>query len=159
MRAWRVGSAPSEVTLADVKANSRIGYDDEDWLIQRLIDAAHVRAEEETGRVFGTGEWVIEADAADDRLVAPIWPITAVPAGWTIEGTGRSAVLVAGGWPENRRLTVTAGEPMPLTVKQAVLMLVSYWLDQQRSLGSVDGMKEAPYAVTSLLGLNRRMFA
>lgn len=158
MRAWRVGPVPSEVTVADVKANARIDYDDEDWQVQQAIDAAHVRAEEETGRVFGVGEWIIEADADDDRLCAPIWPITAAPEGWTMETTGRRTVLVAGEWPADRRITVTAGEPMPLTVRQAVLMLATYWLAQQRSLGSVEPMKEVPYAVTSLLGLNRRMF-
>ena len=118
MRSWRVGHVPAIVSLAEVKANSRIYHDDDDLLLQHFIDAAHERAEQETGRVFGEGEWIIEADADVERLVSPIWPITTVPAGWSIEGRGRDATIVAGEWPADRRITVTAGEPMPTTVKQ-----------------------------------------
>lgn len=63
MRSWRVGHVPAIVSLAEVKANSRIYHDDDDLLLQHFIDAAHERAEQETGRVFGEGEWIIEADA------------------------------------------------------------------------------------------------
>lgn len=157
MRAWRVGHVPSIVSLADVKANSRIYHDDEDLLIQHFIDAAHERAEQETGCVFGEGEWIIEADSTCDRLAAPLWPILAVPAGWSIETNGRGAVLVAGDWPTDRRITVTAGEPMPHTVRQAVLLMASYWIDQ-RNTASAENMQEVPYGASMLLGLNRRMF-
>lgn len=157
MRAWRVGPIPSEVSILDVKANSRTLHDDEDLLIQHFIDAAHERAEQETGRVFGEGEWIIEADSTCDRLAAPLWPILAVPAGWSIETNGRGAVLVAGDWPTDRRITVTAGEPMPHTVRQAVLLMASYWIDQ-RNTASAENMQEVPYGASMLLGLNRRMF-
>ena len=158
MRSWRVGHVPAIVSLAEVKANSRIYHDDEDLLLQHFIDAAHERAEQETGRVFGEGEWIIEADADVERLTAPIWPITTVPDGWSIESRGRDATIVAGGWPADRRITVTAGEPMPSTVKQAVMLMVSYWFDQ-RNTASAEPMREVPYGATALLALNRRMFA
>ena len=158
MRSWRVGHVPAIVSLAEVKANSRIYHDDEDLLLQHFIDAAHERAEQETGRVFGEGEWIIEADADVERLVSPIWPITTVPAGWSIEYRGRDATIVAGEWPADRRITVTAGEPMPNTVKQAVMLMASYWFDQ-RNTASAEPMREVPYGATALLALNRRMFA
>ena len=88
MRAWRVGPVPSLVRLEDVKANSRIMHDDDDLLLQDMIDAAHERAEQETGRVFGEGEWIIQADSESERLLAPIWPIVSAPLGWTIENAG-----------------------------------------------------------------------
>lgn len=141
-----------------MKANSRILHDDEDLLIQQFIDAAHERAEQETGRVFGEGEWIIEADADVERLVSPIWPITTVPGGWSIEYRGRDATIVAGEWPADRRITVTAGEPMPNTVKQAVMLMAGYWFDH-RSTASADPIKEVPYGATALLALNRRVFA
>lgn len=157
MRAWRVGPIPSLVTLADVKANSRIMHDDDDLLLQDMIDAAHERAEEETGRVFGEGEWIIEADSECERLIAPIWPIVTAPVGWLIETAGRDAVLIAGDWPTDRRITVTAGEPMPRTVRQAILMIVGYWFDQ-RNTASAEPMKDVPYGADALLRMNRRMY-
>lgn len=158
MRAWRIGPVPSVVPLADVKANARVLHDDEDFLIQRLIDAAHERAEQETGRVFGEGQWVLEYDRGLDRVPAPIWPILTAPSGWTIETSGRAATLVAGDWPTDRRVTVTAGEPMPETVRQAVIMLACHWFEQ-RNAASGETMHDVPYGADALLRLNRRMFA
>ena len=158
MRAWRVGAVPSEVSLREVKANGRILHDDDDLLLQHFIDAAHERAEQETGRVFGDGQWVIEYDREMDRVQSPIWPIIAVPSGWTIETNGRAATLVAGEWPADRRVTVTAGEPMPETVRQAVIMLACHWFDQ-RNAASGETMHDVPYGADALLRLNRRMVA
>lgn len=101
---------------------------------------------------------MIEADADVERLVSPIWPITTVPGGWSIEYRGRDATIVAGEWPADRRITVTAGEPMPNTVKQAVMLMAGYWFDQ-RNTASADPVKEVPYGATALLALNRRVFA
>ena len=159
MRAWRVGPVPSLVQLEEAKWNANISRDvhDYDLLIQHFIDAAHERAEQETGRVFGEGEWVILADSEVDRFSAPIWPILSVPAGWTVEDAGRNAVLVAGEWPLDRRISVMAGEPMPHTVKQAVLMIVRYWFDQ-RNTASAEPMKDVPYGADALLRMNRRMY-
>ena len=157
MRAWRVGPVPSLVRLEDVKANSRIMHDDDDLLLQDMIDAAHERAEVETGRVFGEGEWIIQADNECERLVAPIWPIVTAPSGWTVENVGRDAVLVAGDWPTDLRIAVTAGEPMPRTVRQAILMIVGYWFDQ-RNTASAEPMKDVPYGADALLRMNRRMY-
>lgn len=158
MRAWRVGPIPAEVTLDEVKRNARVTHDDDDLLIQQFIDAAHVRAEEETGRVFGAGQWIIAADDVADRIIAPIYPVTAAPVGWTIETYGRGAVLVAGEWPVGGLIEVTAGETMPAPVRQAVLMLATYWYDH-RAAGTADGAQDLPYATSALLGLSRRMFA
>lgn len=158
MMAYRTGPVPPQVSLGEAKAHLRVSHDDEDLRIQALIDAAHERAEQETSRVYGPGEWVIEADdAAVNRLASPIWPVTQAPAGWTIERSGRSGYLVPGEWPADLRLTVTAGEEMPYTVRQAVLMMVSHWFDNPGVAG--DGKTEMPYAASALLGLNRRMFA
>lgn len=157
MIARRVGPVQAAVTLEEVKENARVLHDDEDVLIQRLIDAAHVRAESETGRVFGSGEWVIEFDATADKVAAPIWPITSVPAGWSVQRSGRDATLVAGDWPADLRVTVTAGEPAPETVRQAIILLACHWFDNRQAAG--DGKGEMPYGVTALLALERRMFA
>ena len=159
MRAWRVGPVPSMVTLEEAKWNANISpdVDDYDLLIQHFLDAAPERAEQETGRVFGEGEWIIMADSEVDRFTAPIWPVLSAPAGWAVENIGRDAVLVAGEWPLDRRIVVTAGEPMPHTVKQAVLMIVSYWFDQ-RNTASAEPMKDVPYGADALLRMNRRMY-
>lgn len=47
---------------------------------------------------------------------------------------------------------------MPTTVKQAVMLMASYWFDQ-RNTASAEPMREVPYGATALLALNRRMFA
>ena len=158
MIARRVGPIPSMVTLSEVKANGRILHDDDDLLLQHFIDAAHERAEQETGRVFGDGQWVLEYDRESARVPAPIRPILTVPAGWSIETDGRAATLVAGEWPADRRVTVTAGEPMPETVRQAVIMLACHWFDQRNAV-SGENMHDVPYSADALLRMNRRMFA
>lgn len=160
MRAYRVGEIVSQVTVAEVKWNANIGpdVDDFDLLIQHFIDAAHERAERETGIVYGSGEWIIEADIVAEKLVLPIWPVTAWPAGWTAESVGRDLILVAGEWPADRRITVTAGMPMPSTVRQAVMMIATYWFGQ-RETASEAGAREVPLGASDLLAMERRMFA
>lgn len=171
MIARRVGAVPSIVTLDDMKANGRIIADDEDLMVQRLIDAAHVRAEEETGRVFGEGEWIIEADAFEGDVALPLWPVNSILAftlggvavdasAYTITRAGRLARLKpVDAWASGPAvITVLAGEPMPETVKQGVLMLACYWFDQ-RNAASPDDHREVPFAFSALIGLNRRMFA
>ena len=108
--------------------------------------------------MFGEGQWVLEYDRESARVPAPIWPILTVPAGWSIETDGRAATLVAGEWPADRRVTVTAGELMPETVRQAVIMLACHWFDQ-RNAASGETMHDVPYGADALLRLNRRMFA
>ena len=100
---------------------------------------------------------IIQADNECERLVAPIWPIVSAPVGWLIETAGRDAVLVAGDWPTDRRITVTAGEPMPRTVRQAILMIVGYWFDQ-RNTASAEPMEDVPYGADALLRMERRVY-
>lgn len=162
--------SPQSVTLAEMKAQARIMHDDEDVLAQRLLAAAHERAEQETGRVFGEGQWRISGGGLSGTSYDfPIWPVTevlsVVVAGVPIGGVslvqrGRYASIEYGtAWPTGAaEILVQAGEPMPETVRHAVLLMAAHWFNQ-REAASNDDLREMPYACTALLGMNRRMFA
>lgn len=167
MRAYRADpDFASPVTLDEVKANARVDGDFEDQLIAQLILAAHERAEQETGLIFGEGEWIIEASPYRD-FTLPIWPVLSVDSvlggvdpftDYTLARQNRSVILSSGAWPEAVTIRVQAGMPMPHTVRQAIILMASWWYDM-RATAAEGNMQEIPYGATALLGLNRRMFA
>lgn len=166
MIAYRVGDWASEVSLSDVKANGRISGDHDDWLISQLILSAHERAEQETGLIFGVGEWMVEASPCGD-FVLPLWPVQSVTevsdgdaafTDYTLSRQNRSAILSSSSWPESVSIRVQAGMPMPSTVRQAIIMMASWWYDM-RVTALADAAREIPFGATALLALNRRMFA
>lgn len=166
MIAHRVGNWSSEVALQDVKAHCRIVDDHEDWLISQLILSAHERAEQETGIVFGEGDWLVEASPCGD-FILPIWPVRAVVeildgedafTDYTLSRPNRSVILSSSSWPDSVSIRVEAGMPMPHTIRQAIIMMVSWWYDA-RATASTDATREIPFGATALLALNRRMFA
>lgn len=167
MRYYRANANfDTAVTLQEVRANSRTDSDAEDELLARLIVAAQERAEQETGMVFGEGEWIIEAEPLGDLLI-PVWPMVSVGSitngadpftDFTVVRAGRSVYLRSGAWPDAVTIRVTAGMPAPETVRQAIILMASFWFDN-RATASAEAMREIPYGATDLLGLNRRMFA
>lgn len=168
MRYYRdVGNIPSVVTLDEARAQLRVDHDGEDLLIQSLIDAATERAEQETGLVFGEGEWIIETEPRGD-VVLPVWPVHSIVSvidaedaafsDYTIIRPGRRVLLQSSTFPASLTIRVVAGMDAPQTVRQAVLMMVAYWYDQ-RATASTDAVRAVPYGASALLGLNRRMFA
>ena len=166
MNAYRVGELVSPVSVADVKMNARIDGTFEDGLVAQLILAAHERAEQETGLIFGEGEWIIEASPAND-FTLPIWPVQSVDSildgdvaftDYTLTRHNRSVVLSSHAWPGAVTIRVQAGMPMPHTVRQAIILMASWWYDM-RQTASTETVQEIPYGATALLGLNRRMFA
>lgn len=166
MRYYRaVPSFFPAVTLEQVKANSRIDYNEEDSLINGFIAAAQERAEQETGLVFGEGEWVIETDPCGDIQI-PVWPVSSVLSvmdgdqeftDYEILRSNRSVRLRSGSWPGSVVIRVTAGMPAPETVRAAIMLMASYWISQ-RETASADTMTEVPYGASVLLALNRRVF-
>lgn len=167
MRVYRADpDFASPVTLQEARAQVRVDGDEEDFLLGQLILAAHERAEQETGIVYGQGEWIIEARPAGD-FTLPIWPvlsITSVMNGavpfteYELVQAGRGAFLTSRTWPDAVVIRVQAGMPMPNTVRQAILLMISWWFDM-RSTAATDSAQEMPYGATALLGLNRRVFA
>lgn len=154
------------VSLTEAKAQCRVDHSAEDDLITGLIRAATERAEQETGLVFGEGEWIVEVEPSGD-LALPIWPVASVvsltdgvdPFGdYTLSRSHRTVTLSSSSWPKSIVAVVQAGMPLPHTVKQAILLMVGWWYDQ-RAAGSSENMHEVPLGATALLGLNRRMFA
>lgn len=167
MRAYRADADfSSPVGLDEVRSNARVDDDAEDWLLAQLILAAHERAEQETGLIFGEGEWIIEVDPCRD-LELPVWPVQSVVSimdgttaftDYTLARRNRSVILTSANWPQRVVVRVQAGMPMPHTVRQAIILMASWWYDM-RETASTDTSQEIPYGATALLGLNRRMFA
>lgn len=172
MRFYRPQGITSPISAEDIllsRTNARLSDDPDNLegdLIEQFVSAAHERAEQETGLIFGEGEWVIEGSPYGD-LTLPVWPVISVDsitAGgdlfteYTSSTHNRSFILKSQSWPDFVTIRVQAGMPMPPTVRQAIIMMAAWWYDM-RDTASAERMQEVPYGATALLGLNRRIFA
>lgn len=150
------------INVIEARENLRVLHDDEDLVIQRLIDAAHRRVQQETGNLYGAQEW--EAIGAVTRRYAPdLRPITGLVsaldgAGDPIPGVVLDAgVFTAPEWPVGLvAIRFTAGQDMPEDLQQAMHLLVAQWYENRSA--TTDVVKELPLGATALMALHRRMY-
>lgn len=148
--------------LIEVKENLRVGHDDEDLLIQRLIDAAHQRVQEETATLYGAQTWqasgIVTRDfSLDLRPITGV--ISAISGGAAIAGAAYDGGLfTAPEWPATTAtIQFTAGLAMPETLKHAMHLLIGNWF-RHREGTSEGNFQEVPFGASSLMGLHRRAY-
>ena len=148
--------------LIEAKENLRVDHDGEDLLIQRLIDAAHQRVQEETATLYGAQTWqasgIVTKDfSLDMRPITGV--ISALSGGVAIAGVAYDGGLfTAPAWPATSAIIqFTAGLPMPETLKHAMHLLIGNWFRHRE--GSAEGnFQEVPFGASSLMGLHRRAY-
>ncbi len=159
------------VTVDDAKANSRVSYDDDDFLIAGLISAATSYAERWCSQKFAPETWDYALDAfPSGSIELPLSPVTSVASISYVDSNDEAATIagfalnsgrvsVSGEWPSGSSVVVrfTAGNGVPAAVRQAILLLVGHWYET-RETASETAMAEAPMGAHTLLNLYRQMF-
>lgn len=150
------------INVIEAKENLRVLHDDEDLVIQRLIDAAHRRVQQETGNLYGAQEW--EAIGVVQRQYVPdLRPVTSLVS--ALDGAGEAipgaaldgGVFTAPEWPAGLvAIRFTAGQDMPEDLRHAMHLLVAHWYENRSA--TADAIKELPFGVTDLMALHRRMY-
>tara|TARA_R110000782_G_scaffold167129_10_gene259363 strand:+ start:3535 stop:4098 length:564 start_codon:yes stop_codon:yes gene_type:complete len=182
----RLITAPATmpVSLAEVKANSRIDVDnsDEDTFLSGLIAAATDHVENYTGRALVSQTWELVLDAFSPSILLPKGPVTSIvsvkyfdpdeaeqtvsPANYALDDVADPQWLVRASnysWPavadgiNNVTIRFICGyATVPPAIKHAILLLVDHW-DQNRSATSDKPVSTVPHAVDDLL-VNYRSF-
>ena len=172
------------VTKAEAKKHLRIFHDDEDEYIESLVSAAtyHIDGPDGViGRCLGEQVWVWTIDGIPScPLHIPMPPTISVDAivydnvsnvetpytGFRVlhlDATTGAYILPAidgvhpttNGEPGCVRIEFTAGfDPLPASIKHAVLLLVSHWYEHREAAvdtGAKFGLLELPFGVRALL--------
>lgn len=141
------------VTLAEAKAHLRVTITNDDDLIDALIQAARVQAENYTGRAFVTQTWDLKLDAFPEVIEVPLPPLISVSSvkytdtdgvqqtlatsGYTVDTTAQPGRIVPAfddDWPDTRghindvevRFVAGYGAPaaVPAAIRQALLLIL-----------------------------------
>lgn len=170
------------LTAAQVKAQTRVDFSDDDTLIDRLITAARSHVEKRTGTIlvsqtvdakcesfcdmerlaFGpvasiTSVKYIDADAIEQTLSTDVYEHRQ-------DGITSSLVLKYGQmWPAPRfrsQITVRAVvgySTIPPDIIHAMLTLVAHWYESREAFGDGSASSPVPMTVDDLL-INHRLF-
>lgn len=160
------------VTVAEVKAWSRVDNDDEDTLIEAMIDAATFMAENWTGSAFGTQTWLMAFDRQPlGRILTiprpPLQSVTLVESSiddgtattfdasnYVVETRskilqGRIALLDSKTWPTDLRIidalriTFVCGyATVPEQIKAGVKSLVAVLFENREEIDMKDKLTE-----------------
>lgn len=162
------------VTLDDVKLNARVLHDDEDDLIEGFIAAATNHTETFTWTSLLDTTWRLTLDAFTDEIELPRGPVRSVSSVSYFDADGNIATLSASAytvdtasyrqwivrnsgdaWPSilsginSVQIDYVAGfEIVPPVLKQAIIMLASYWVKNRDAAGDVPAWFDtlcAPY--------------
>lgn len=151
------------ISLEEAKWNLRVTHDDEDLHIDRLIMAAHMRVQEETGRLYGAQVWEAAGVLGRDFLpdARPVTGIVSVRdgVGSPVDGVALSdGWFTAAVWPATPlQIRFTAGHAaMPETLRHAMHLLIGHWYRVRET--ATERLEEIPYGASSLMGLHRRMY-
>lgn len=179
--ALRLITAPTvePVSLAEMKADLRVDYSDQDDVISSYITAARIQFERLTGRAFVTQTWEAVFDAFGCREVAldrePVLSVQSVkydgPDGYEqtldagsydLDNVREPAwVISAGGsWPSTMdavnavRIRFEAGygdpEDVPMPIRQAIKLQVRDWFDpNDKARKTIGGHLEVSLALLS----------
>jgi uncharacterized phiE125 gp8 family phage protein len=173
--------SPTPVALAEVRAQCRVDNNDEDALIMGYVRSAAEWIEQQEGIVLITSSWAYRLPAFPSRYAPPIsLPLrplqTVTEIAYTdTNGTVRilpttDYALVSGklwpafglSWPATRQpsdiaITFTAGfgddwNSTPEPIRQAILLLVSYWFDMRTAaIGEGGPVTHVPFSVRELI--------
>lgn len=150
------------LTLAEVKLQCRVDFDDEDvYLVSVIIPAARALAEEVSGAAIRKARYVEQvSDAGGSALargsVIEVESVTVsgtpVPFAISLDGR-RTLVQVQGAAGKTAQITYTAGIDIAMHAGvRAWMLLVAAWLYANRELmGERDGAKAPPHISGSLL--------
>ena len=167
------------VTLEEAKSQLRVDYDD-DTYITNLIITARQYCEEYQNRSYITQTWDLAFDTFPDRIIKiPRTPLKSVNHIWCYDehGVGHEVTdyfvdiystpgrIAVEKWPqiELRKLNgvivqfVAGDSTVNHRVKQAMLLLISYWYDNRDAAQENKVNSETAFSVKALLGLDRVM--
>lgn len=171
------------VSVNDLKAQLRIGHDEDDILLASQIEAACQFVEEASGQALLSQTWKYSVDCAPlERLMLPKHPVTAIIAidyfdadnaaqsanlaDFTLYDSGADAwvqPVVGKTWPsvysrpDAISVTFTAGGAASRhkNLRQAALKLAAEWYENPQA--SSDKSKVSlPFGVTELINLSKR---
>jgi uncharacterized phiE125 gp8 family phage protein len=177
--------AVEPVTVADAKAQLRIGHDSEDDLIAGLIRAAREEVEARTGLALVSQNWRLAVDrwprfGRVALLRFPVIEILSVtvygtegeaalvdPATYEVDVASRPARLYFATRPEPARIMngieidFSAGfgadaDGVPERLKRAVLVLVAHWYEFRAGFGAGDQPVSIPPQFDRLISSWRR---
>lgn len=172
------------VTLAEAKTQLRVDFADDDTLIGELVSAATRTVEEMVGGALLSQEWALSVRYPRLRIYLPKTPVQSIDSitYYDRDETEQTANVadfhlfsdVYRAWVEPRddkdwpdvfnrpdALTINfiagygAAGDVPSNLKHAILMLLTHWYEQ-RSAASGANLGEVPFAVETLVGLDRR---
>ncbi len=151
----RIVTPPTEepISVAEVKANARIDYADEDALIEHFIMTAREHVEGYTGLALTDAVYEYRTSEFSDPIYLPVAPVREVVSVSYMDGDGvlqavdpivywlddhptypRIFINAGEAWPavgdraNAVRVRVRGGpEPVPAQLKQAMLLLVGHW--------------------------------
>lgn len=160
MIAQYLGDEP--LTLAEVKMQCRVDFDDEDaYLGTVVIPAARALAEEVSGAAIRKARYVEQVSDVGYSVLArgSVIEVESVtvsgnPVPFAISVDGRRTVVQAKGFAgKAAQITYTAGIDIAMHAGvRAWMLLVSAWLYANRELmGERDGAKAPPHISASLL--------
>lgn len=152
------------VTLVEAKEHLRVDHQDDDFLVQRLIEAAHARVQREAGYLYGAQTWEAYGTLTRDFL-PDAGPVTGITSVLDDSGSAVAGVTLSGGWftaspwpAGSVRIRYTAGhDVMPEDLRCAMFLLIGHWYEHRNAAGS-DKIEEHALASTALIALNRRTF-
>jgi uncharacterized phiE125 gp8 family phage protein len=177
-RLKRVGVRQSQpVTLAEIKANSRIDHTEDDGLLLSILDEVLSLVEDEFHIMAATQQYALYLDAFGYEIDLPLHPVRSVDS-ITYESSGTQTVsdtvyevdLVGGrirplsgqSWPSVDSVynpitvTFTVGETAaPESLRRAILSLVSHYYENAEASAPLK-LTEIPYGPERLLQQYKR---
>jgi len=169
----------------DLKKHLRIDHNEEDDLIDGQITAARAYFEDVTHRALLTQTWRYTLDAWPDGPVIalprpPLQSVTDIKyldedgnettwgsSNYVVDTAGGRVALASNvGWPAVSlypigaiRITFVAGwtsvDAVPAQMKQCIKLLVGHWYEHREGVSEGAIQREIPFAVKSLVHLNR----
>lgn len=176
-------AAELAVSVAELKAHTRVDWGTDDLLIEGLIKAAIAHLEGILERAFVSQTWVQKFSEFDDVMPLPIADAIEITSikyydGDNVEQTASTALygffndragpcvelLDGASWPATyvRRdavaITYVAGfgnaTGVPQDIKQAIMMLAAHWYENREAV--VEGsFEQLPFAVQALISRHR----
>lgn len=178
---------PVTLAEAKAHLNVESTFTDDDNLISSLIIVAREYCENFQNIKYITQEWALSLDAFPPPAYSlPIYPVQSIDAVKYIDSDGvehndfdtnkiilsrdgRIMLIKGESWPSIDlrpigavilELTTGYGDEataVPVRVKQAMLLLISYWYSQREAASFRDVVQSVPFAVESLLWFDRRV--
>jgi len=178
--------AGAPVSLADVKMQMRVDYNDDDYHINGLIEAATATFEEMTGCALVAQTWDLSMRVPGGRVYLPKVPVQSITSisYYDRDEAQQSATVgdfhlfndIHRAWvepkdgktwpdlfdrPDALTIRFVAGyatiEAVPKEIRHAILLLVAHWYEQ-RSAASDASMSEVPFSVQTIASLHQRQW-